>query len=203
MVRSEPMAQADTGDVLNVVLSEFKALRDEINQRATYCHTLININIVATGTLAGFVLNDPSGIELLLLMPVLSPVLGLLWLDHSNAIRNMGDYIAARVQTTIAETIPGHPDLLGWEAFLDEHEVGHKTLRFLPLGVPILAVFTALPTFALVRSFGELTSVWRWVLWFLGLFLTVSFLGLWIFFLLKPFLRRRGPSRSDTAGRTT
>ena len=41
-------------DQLNVVLTEFKALRDEINQRATYCHTIININVVAIGTIGAF-----------------------------------------------------------------------------------------------------------------------------------------------------
>ena len=47
------MADSIVTDVLNVVLTEFRCLRDEINQRATYCHTLISINVLASGTLAG------------------------------------------------------------------------------------------------------------------------------------------------------
>jgi hypothetical protein len=192
------MNAASTQDVLRVAMDEFKALRDEINQRATYCHTLININVVGTGTFAGFVLANPGRTSLLLLLPLLNPVLGLLWLDHSFAIRNMGDYINTKLKPVIAEAVGDEPKLLQWESYLDEHERGHKLLRFLPLGVPILVLFTGVPTIALVRVWGTIGVNWKGVVWVLGLALTISFLALWLTLLfqpwarLRPFARRHG-----------
>lgn len=215
------MPDPGPGDVLNVVLTEFKALRDEINQRATYCHTLININVVASATLAGLVLGNPRQIELLLILPVLSPVLGLLWIDHSYAIRNMGDYINTELKPAVARTVPRDPELLRWETYLDEHERKHKTLRFLPLGVPILVVFSAVPAFALVRAYTEIGFDWKaaldalcvfhwegvvrmfgWkgTLWALGFVLTLAFFLLWLVLLLTPYFQQQRTPTTPLAG---
>jgi hypothetical protein len=176
----------NAADVLKVALDEFKALRDEINQRATYCHTLINLNVLATGTLGGFVLSHPKRDELLLLLPVLNPVLGLLWLDHSYAIRNMGNYIDTEIKATVRAAVDG-ARVLRWEEYLDEHEQRHKLLRFLPLGVPILVLFTAIPLIALARVRSSVGIGWGGAVWVLGAVLTVSFLLLWLVFMLTPY----------------
>jgi hypothetical protein len=105
---------AAAGRRLEVLLAEFKALRDEINQRATYCHTIININVIASGTVASFALGGDDRLNLLLILPILGPVLGLLWLDHSWAIRGMGDYIAGLAVRVNVEAA-GDGTLLGWE----------------------------------------------------------------------------------------
>jgi hypothetical protein len=188
---------------LQAALEEFKALRDEINQRATHCHTIININIVASGTVGAFALGDPARVDLLLLIPILSPVLGLLWLDHSFSIRNIGDYIKNNLSGSVNKYAGGEGTLLHWESFLDEHEKGHKLLRFLPLGVPIGLVFAGIPLVALARVVAEIDSGWGWLLWGLGAALTAAFVALWITFLAIPWLGgrsmagrhlRRGPS---------
>lgn len=190
------MSEPSTGDVLNVVLTEFKALRDEINQRATYCHTLITINIAASGTLAGIVIANPQQVELLLLLPLLNPVLGLLWIDHSYAIRNMGDYINNELKPAVRQVAARDPELLRWETYLDEHERTNKLLRFLPLGAPILAIFGAVPLMALARAYTEVGIDPRGFLWALGCLLTFAFLGLWTGLLVKPYIQGR-PARME------
>ncbi len=185
-----PDATPSAADVLTVAMAEFKALRDEINQRATYCHTILNINVVATGTVAGLVLGNTSRLDLLLILPILGPVLGLLWLDHSYAIRGMGDYINDRLRPQVCDAA-GDQSLLGWEGYLDDFERRHKLLRFLPLGVPIVVLFAAIPTFALLRVVDVIGVDWRGAIWLVGLLLTVSYLTLLLLLLFAPYLRTR------------
>src|SRR6266487_2734697 len=113
----DPTTREVDPKVLEVALAEFKALRDEIGSRATSSHTLININVVVSGVVAGLVVNNPGRVALLLLLPILSPVLGLLWLDHAHNIRNLGDYINATLRPLITGAIgPGGEAALAWEA---------------------------------------------------------------------------------------
>src|SRR5690348_16883190 len=110
-------------NVLDVALSEFKALRDEIGSRAGASLTLININAVASGVAGGLVVNNPGRASLLLILPILSPVLGLLWLDHANNIRNIGDYINATLRPQIATAAGAPPgSVLAWEEHVDTYE---------------------------------------------------------------------------------
>lgn len=180
---------------LDVALAEFKALRDEIGSRATSSHTLININAVASGVAGGLVVNNPGRVELLLVLPILSSVLGLLWLDHAHNIRNIGDYINTTLRPSIVGILgEGGERALAWEEHVDVYE-RRAFLRFLPLGVPVLVLFAAVPVASLARTGGSVGSGWQWVLWIGGGLLTISFLALWTRLILQPILTARGESR--------
>ncbi len=177
--------------LLDVALAEFKALRDEIGSRASSSHTLININAAASGVIGGLVVGNPGRVELLLLLPVLSPVLGLLWLDHAHNIRNIGDYINTTLRPQIAGAIgPGGEAALGWEEHVDRYEQ-RVWLRFLPLGVPVLVLFAGVPVASLARTVGDIESGWQWLFWVGGALLTLSFLWLWARLILQPTLSAR------------
>jgi len=184
-----------TSRLLEVALAEFKALRDEIGSRATSSHTLININAVASGVAGGLVVNNPNRVELLLLLPILSPVLGLLWLDHAHNIRNIGDYINATLRPLITGAIgPGGEAALAWEAHVDRYEQ-RALLRFVPLGVPVLVLFAAVPVASLAWTAGHIGSTWWWLLWVGGALLTLSFLVLWLRLILQPIVTARRQGR--------
>lgn len=74
-------------------LAEFAALRAEIAQRSSTQQALIALNLTAVATVLGFALTKQSSRGLLLLVPVISPSLGLLWLDHHRNIRLIAEYI--------------------------------------------------------------------------------------------------------------
>ena len=187
----DPAAPEATSRLLDVALAEFKALRDEIGSRASSSHTLININAVASGVAGGLVVNNPGRVELLLILPILSPVLGLLWLDHAHNIRNMGDYINLTLRPLITAGIgPGGEGALAWEEHVDRYEQ-RAWLRFLPLGVPVLVLFAAVPLVALARTASDVGSGWQWLLWVGGALLTLSFLVLWSRLILQPILSAR------------
>jgi hypothetical protein len=185
---------------LQAVLDEFKALRDEINARSTHCHTIININVVAAGTVSAFALGTPDRLVLLLILPVVGPVLGLLWLDHSYAIRGIGDYLDKQVRPEVNSIVAGNGRILGWESSLDAVEKEHKLLRFLPLGLPISLLFAGIPVLALLRVIEVLTTAWGWALWAIGLVLTMSFLTIWVRFLVMPWVGGRSTAFSGLGG---
>jgi hypothetical protein len=181
-------AVQENAKVMDVALSEFKALRDEIGSRATSSHTLININVVVSGVVGGLVVNNPGRIELLLLLPIISPVLGLLWLDHAHNIRNIGDYINFTLRPLIAGSVgPGGEDVLAWEEHVDRYE-RRAFLRFVPLGVPVLVLFAGVPLASLARTIGSVSSGWQWLLWVVGVALTLGFLTLWLRLIVQPIL---------------
>jgi hypothetical protein len=79
------------------------------------------LNLTTVGTVVGFVLTKHSTSSLLLLVPVISPTLGLQWLDHN---RNIG-LLASYVRTELWIWKPS------WEAWYDRQRApGVSVLYF-------------------------------------------------------------------------
>ncbi len=171
--------------VIQVVLSEFTALRKEISDRSNGAWLLMNLNITATATVAGFVLSDKADPLLLLLLPILSPSLGMLYIDHAYNIINIGNYINDELKP-ILNGMAQASGLLGYEERVDQYE-RRKLLRFLPLGLPMMIVFSVAPLAALAFSFSSLDAAWAWILWAGGALLIATYLVLWMSFLLIPY----------------
>jgi hypothetical protein len=175
--------------VLSVVLAEFNALRGEIKDRNSSAYTLLNINITATTAVAGFVLSGRAKPILLLILPLLSPALGMLFVDHSYNIDNLGSYIKSRLRP-LATAAAGNSLLLGYEDFVDEYEQ-KKFLRFMPFGLPLTLLFAGPPFAALLFSWTELKDYWAWALWVAGLLMFIAFIALWFKFLFAPYRGRQ------------
>jgi len=175
---------ADSGSLLTATLAEFTALRGEIKDRADTAYTLLNINITATTAVAGFVLTGKADPALLLILPLLSPALGMLFVDHSYNIANLGQYINLKLRPLVAQAV-GNAQVLGYEEFVRQYEQ-KRILRFLPLGVPLTLLFAA-PPFAALLFTWRLTDRWLRALWVAGLLLFLAFIALWLVFLLAPY----------------
>lgn len=76
-----------------VLLAEFKGLRDEIQYRTTAQNMLTNIQLVASAALAALIVREDAGRALALVLAPVSAATGLLWLDHARAINKIGSYI--------------------------------------------------------------------------------------------------------------
>jgi len=177
------------GAVLNVVLAEFNALRGEIKDRSSTAYTLLNISITATTAIAGFVLSGKASPLLLLILPLLSPALGMLFVDHAYNIDNLGNYIRSRLRPR-AIAAAGDSHLLEYEEFVAQYEQ-NKLLRFLPLGLPLTLLFAGPPFAALLFSWTELKDYWAWALWIAGLMMFFAFVWLWFRFLFAPYQGRQ------------
>lgn len=156
-LRSETLAQ--------LVIADFNDRRSEINNRTTFQHVLISLNITAAGALGGFALGDGQpNYSLLLLVPPICSALAMLWANHAYTIRQIGEYIKRSVRPFVADE---EDDLWRWELehdiFLGEfggasrpHLLTNKYARF---GFPVFLVFIGPPLTALVVTFNHL--VWR------------------------------------------
>jgi hypothetical protein len=182
-------SNAHGGDVLNVALSEFNALRDEIKDRGGAAYTLLNINITATTAVVGVVLTEKVPPTLLLVLPLISPALGMLFVDHAFNISNLGSYIQEQLRPLVTHAV-GDQRVLGYEEFVRRYEQ-NRLLRFLPFGLPLTLLFAGPPLGALVFTWSQLKATWALALWIAGLVLFVAFLALWLRFLLAPYRRRK------------
>jgi hypothetical protein len=184
----------DAGLIVQVAVAEFNKLRDEIAGRSTAAWTLVGLSITGSAAVAGFVLSDRADPRLLLLLPLLTPALGLLFMDHASNIGRIGEYINTVIKPTLREAT-GENRLLGYEEWVDEFEE-QSLARLLPFGIPLILAFTMVPVAALVYLATRIDDVWSWVLWVLGMVATVTQLTFWYRFLVPPL--RRAISRRDS-----
>ncbi|HXM23621.1 MAG TPA: hypothetical protein VN948_20355 [Terriglobales bacterium] len=182
------MSEDETARALSVqiALAEFAALRDEIANRSSGQNTLLNLNLTAIGGIGGVVLSGKAHLLLLLLLPILSPALGLLYFDHAINIKNIGNYIRDCLKKTLV-TAAGDVELMRYEEIVSQYE-RRRILRFLPFGLPLFLTFAAVPIACLAATFWavDIRGGWIWGLWATGLIMTVAYLVFWQFFLRLP-----------------
>lgn len=180
-------------DVLTAALAEFGKLRDEIAGRSTQLWTLLGLNATASSAVAGFVLAQKADPRLLLLLPLLTPSLGLLVIDHATNIGNIGDYIRTVLKPLIQEAT-GEPRLFCYEEWVDRWET-RGVRRALAFGLPLVLLFSVVPVYSLALTVPHLDDPWTWALWVIGLAMTVFQVALWVVFLAPPLVRAIGSAR--------
>lgn len=178
---------ADPASVIQVCLAEFNKLRDEIAGRSATVWTLMGLNATVSSAVAGFVLARQADPLLLLLLPLLSPSLGLLLIDHATNIGNIGQYINSHLKPLLQEAA-GEPRLLCYEDWVDRYEE-QPLRRLLPYGIPLVLLFNVVPVGALLYTVTRLSTPASWAVWVLGLGVTAIQVAYWVAFLLPPLRR--------------
>lgn len=114
----------DNGDPqdVSIRLSEYEALRREIEMRATLSSSLVALNLSALGI--GLVAAGDT-IDLYAGLGFLSAILWLFWLDHTEQIWKLATYISIRLRPPLQSVAPGSLD---WEPFLRKLDA-EKTVR--------------------------------------------------------------------------
>lgn len=186
--------QRDRAYVIQVSLAEFGKLRDEIAGRSGSAWTLLGLNATVSSAVAGFVLGRQANPMLLLLLPVLTPALGLLVIDHATNIGNIGQYINT-VLKPLLQDAAGERRLLCYEEWVDQYEE-QPIRRLLPFGIPLVLLFNVVPVGSLIYTATHIPNAWMWVLWSLGAVMTVVQVGFWGAFLLPPLRRALKESAS-------
>ena len=100
----------------DVRLAEYASLRAEIAQRSSFQQALLALHVSSVAAIVGVVITKGAPHTLLLLVPVISAVLGLLWLNHARNIKLISDYIAGTLW------LPEWPQ--SWESWRDPHATG-------------------------------------------------------------------------------
>lgn len=181
---------ADHSTALVIALEEFKALREEIGNRSSAQHTLINLNITAVGTIGGLVIAYHGSPLVLLIVPLLSSALGLLFVDHAYNISRIGWYIGDKLWSFLRQ-MPGSDKIPTYEEEVAAYE--QRKIARIGYGVPFFFMFSGPPIFGLVFSFGSLGAAWAIALWVVGLLMLIDLIVSWWVFLSRPFAKSALP----------
>jgi hypothetical protein len=129
-------------------------LRQETSQRSSFQQALVALNLTAVGTIVGFVVTSRAPTELLLVIPIVSPTFGLLWLDHHSNIHRIARY----VQQELWVWTPS------WEAHHRNHP--HPVWWAVVFWIAILLIFFIVSVAALVLGWpGPNGPAGTWLLW--------------------------------------
>src|ERR1700677_3308141 len=115
------VAMPDQKDAIAILLAEFQALRAEIAARSGAQSTMMQLAVTAFGVLAGLAFTQYGDHRLLLLIPVISAILGLIWLDHAANISNIGDFIKGQIMPAL-QRAAGMEALPDYETVVREYE---------------------------------------------------------------------------------
>ncbi len=162
-------------------LTEFKALRNEIEYRTKAQYTLLTINIIGLSSIFSIAHSRYLySFDLLMIIPWFSSIIGLLFLEHDFSIARIGCYITNIIAPKLKE-ICGDNDVLSWEIWVRNIPGKFKAPRRLAfyLSVPTIFLF---PSFIVLLLFTKPYHNSQHIL-----FLSLSWgiyiitLGLWIY----------------------
>lgn len=149
----DPSPASATAEVdkqlIGVLLAQFNACRSEIQVRSSNQAAVINLNITATGVVAGYYFASHASPLILLMIPLLSPMLGILWADHAINIGNLGRFIQHSLMPLLGATLGR--ELPDYEVWIRKFEQ-KRGRRLLLLVAPMLLLFAILPASALILA---------------------------------------------------
>lgn len=160
--------------LITVVLAQFNACRTEIQARSSNQAAVINLNITAISILAGYYFVYHANPLVLLVIPLVSPMLGIIWADHAINIGNLGRFIQYRLMPLLSATLKR--ELPDYESFI-RHFEQQKGRRLVLLLAPMLLLFALLPAAALFLAWAVTTvrDPLFWALFSIGAALILIF----------------------------
>lgn len=135
--------------LIAALLAQFNACRAEIQARSATQAAVLNLNITAIGVLGGYYFAYHANPLVLLIIPLLSPMLGIIWADHAINIGNIGRFIQYRLMPLLSTTLKR--DLPDYEVWIRTFEQ-KKGRRLLLLIAPTVLLFAVLPAAALILA---------------------------------------------------
>ncbi len=179
-------------------LSEFRALRDEIERRGRVQYTLITLNMTALATLLGIAFSSPEWWEprIWLVIPILSSFLSLLHLNQDFTIATIGHYIRDKIRPKLCE-LTGDVEVMGWELWTREETRRFKIPRELTFGLAAPSLYILPSMIILIATFGMVFSSEGWMIatWIVGLILTLLSLCGWYY--RYPYWLGKSPGKTE------
>jgi drug/metabolite transporter (DMT)-like permease len=150
MYSTLPISDAQK-QVATILLSQFAALKTEIQNRSSFQTTIVSINVTAIGVISGFYFAQHADPRVLFVIPILSPILGMMYVDQDANIGNIGRFIQNSIFPQLARAT-GATSLPDYETFVRDFERRGR-YRVVLFGIPILFMFALLPLGALILPF--------------------------------------------------
>lgn len=172
----EPGALEAEKQYISVLLAQFASCRSEIQTRSASQAAVITLNITAIGVIAGYYFSAKADAMVLLIVPIISPMLGIIWADHAINIGNLGRFIQIRIIPTLSSVL--QRDVPDYEVTIRAFE-RQRGQRLILLVAPMLLLFAVLPIASLVLAAAVVASHDEpfWVMTIIGTALIVIFGG--------------------------
>jgi hypothetical protein len=179
------------GPSVTILLSQFTALRNEIGSRSQAQATMVNLSITAVGILGGLGLSQYGDERLLLLIPIVSTLLGLIWLDHAANIFKLGDFIREQLMPRLIQEA-GTEDLPDYEKFIRKYE-GSTHIIIRAFMLPPLLAFIAPSIMGIIVAFKSDVRNWLfWLMVIIAIIFVSVFIAYWRSFVSESRLGRSG-----------
>jgi hypothetical protein len=189
----------------SIVLAEFAGLRSEIATRVNLQFTLILGNLTVLGVVLGIGLSRPDNKSILLLLPIVTPCIGLLVIDQYRLLSILSQYIytVVRPQLHITSRANG-VEVFAWEQWIMGQLfdpwlfIPPQLVLALEFFGPSVGVLIAAWQYHLHHPQEQVTALQQW-LWWGGTILTI---GLFLYALAYgtySYWHPRGVRRSRTS----
>ena len=115
--RSEDQHDPDER-IRTIVLAEFSGLRGEIATRVNLLATMIIANLTVLGVVFGIALNS-GNTSVLLVLPFITPSLGVMYIDQQRNLIFLGNYIRERIYRQLQID---DPKVFGWGPYIRKRQ---------------------------------------------------------------------------------
>ncbi|MEU6664204.1 hypothetical protein [Streptomyces sp. NPDC046821] len=161
-------------DIVQVLLAEYEQIKEEQRARIGFRDNLIYATLGVMAAVIGSTLARGGHLEMLLLLPPLSVVLGWTYLVNDEKISAVGRYIRDELSPRLAELTSNQATAFGWES-AHRRDVHRRSRKRFQLAVDLMT-FCGAPLAALVVYW--LLGPVRWPLLVVSLAETAVVIGL-------------------------
>jgi hypothetical protein len=179
-----------------IVLAEFSGLRSEIATRINLLATMIIANLTILGVVFGIALSRSGNTNVLLVLPFVTPSLGLMYINQQRNLIYLGDYIGECIRRQL------HIDdaeVFGWEPYIRKRQF--SLWLSAPYLVAVFVQFLVPPIAVLIYAQSihtqALVSTSQRVLWWVGAMLTIGSTSYAVGYLIYAFRHSSGSPQSD------
>ena len=110
-------------DKLQAIISEYQTLNEEIQRRSTDQMHCVVASVISVGALIALVAQDPTKYSpVLIVIQWILAVFGIIWLDHSHQIFELGWYIKDEIEGKKLPRLFESSEInwVGWQHYLSE-----------------------------------------------------------------------------------
>ena len=130
------------------MLAEYAYVRHELQSRSSSQATILSLNVTGIAAVAGFFFSQNADIRILFVIPVVSSLLGFLYLDHAINIGRLGRFIRWVIKPKLAQALHV-AQLVDYEVHSNNYHEP-KLARRLLLPCATLSMFGVVPAVALI-----------------------------------------------------
>jgi len=151
-------------DKLQAIISEYQALREEIQRRSTDQMHCVVASVVSVGALISLIAQNPLKYSpVLIVIPWILAVFGIIWLDYNRSIFLLGQYIRDEIEGKKLPALLESSEIkwIGWQHYISEKREKWKLTSYIVFILPflyfIIPSIVCVIAYVILRLYGTIT----------------------------------------------